>query len=219
MSTELTSEGFNDLPHISEALPLTDEDDQLVADLHEVLKKHGALDRFGITLLHNHFHISDDEVLVEDTDMETRVQTISPVPISELADVPIVQTAWHLKTGKAVMSCTCVKSGNDHSHQHRPCDIALKEDVHPLENVLQRIRQIEPTTFRYRSDANAGVSLPKGAQVGFIAQNVETVAPELVTDNGTHKSVDFVGMIPMLLQSIKELDQKVTKLMAERNAS
>ncbi|OAV65373.1 hypothetical protein Barb6XT_02439 [Bacteroidales bacterium Barb6XT] len=46
----------------------------------------------------------------------------------------------------------------------------------------------------------------KKKRIGFLAQDIEKVFPELVeTDEDGIKSVDYIGMIPVLLEGIKEL--------------
>lgn len=48
----------NELPDIRDALPLGPDDEPLMVDLYQVLKKYSALKRFGITLLHKHFDLA-----------------------------------------------------------------------------------------------------------------------------------------------------------------
>lgn len=105
-----------DYPHISDAEPLSSNDGALIADLHDVLQRHGALKRFGITLLHTHFPLAADEVILEETDMDTRLQTMRPVPLASVEGIPATETSWSLETGRAIMRCTCLKSGKDHIH-------------------------------------------------------------------------------------------------------
>ncbi|MGW3071326.1 hypothetical protein [Kitasatospora sp. NPDC001132] len=45
-------------------------------DLVDVLEKHGNLDRFGLCLLHEHFPVASDEVLVETHDLAARTLQI-----------------------------------------------------------------------------------------------------------------------------------------------
>ena len=53
---------------------------------------------------------------------------------------------------------------------------------------------------------------------GFLAQNVKEVFPELVhTDNTGYMYVDYIGLIPILVQSINELKAKVEELTAEKS--
>ncbi len=60
------------LPRFEEAEGLGPQDAAFVRDLVEVLERHGNLDRFGLCLLHDHFPLADDEVLVETNDPAAR---------------------------------------------------------------------------------------------------------------------------------------------------
>lgn len=53
------------LPDIDEVEHLSAADEPLMRELREVLGRHGAERRFGLMLLHEHFAIGEDEVLVE----------------------------------------------------------------------------------------------------------------------------------------------------------
>jgi hypothetical protein len=64
---------------ITEVRPLDESDLPVLDELREVLERHGALDRFGLNLLHDHFPVADDEVLVEVCDTEQRTLTIRPL--------------------------------------------------------------------------------------------------------------------------------------------
>ncbi|MEV4743295.1 hypothetical protein [Streptomyces sp. NPDC049555] len=64
------------LPSFEEAEGLGPQDSPFVRDLVAVLEKHGNLDRFGLCLLHDHFPVADDEVLVETHDVAARTLSI-----------------------------------------------------------------------------------------------------------------------------------------------
>ncbi|MGW3044847.1 hypothetical protein ACWC9T_33500 [Kitasatospora sp. NPDC001159] len=64
------------LPRFEEAEGLGPQDVQFVHDLVDVLEKHGNLDRFGLCLLHEHFPVASDEVLVETHDLSARTLQI-----------------------------------------------------------------------------------------------------------------------------------------------
>lgn len=105
------------LPHITEVKPLSEKDSAVMTDLYETLKKHNALQRFGITLLHEHFQVDDEEVLVEFTDIASRTQVIKPVLKDDPELLDAIETSWRLDTGVPVMACKCKKYGaGDHSH-------------------------------------------------------------------------------------------------------
>ncbi|QES48821.1 hypothetical protein DEJ50_14320 [Streptomyces venezuelae] len=60
------------LPSFEDAEGLGPQDTEFLRDLVAVLAKHGNLDRFGLCLLHDHFPLGADEVLVETNDPTTR---------------------------------------------------------------------------------------------------------------------------------------------------
>jgi len=61
---------------------------------------------------------------------------------------------------------------------------------------------------------NKLTNLPKGERFGFIAQDIEKEFPELVkTDSITSlKAINYEGMIPILLESIKEQQKMIIDL-------
>lgn len=78
-------ESTQSLPSIDSVTPFCSADDACLKELSDVLKKYGAISRFGISLLHSHFRMSEDEVLLEETDLQSRKQLISVI---NKADVP-----------------------------------------------------------------------------------------------------------------------------------
>ncbi|MEO1411812.1 MAG: tail fiber domain-containing protein, partial [Bacteroidota bacterium] len=59
-------------------------------------------------------------------------------------------------------------------------DRRLKENLNPLSNSLSLIRQLRPMRYRFKQDQ--GINLPAGGQYGLIAQEVEEILPDLVTE-------------------------------------
>jgi hypothetical protein len=74
--------------------PMGPTDEPLLADLREVLIRHDALDRFGITLLHRHFDVSEGERLVEVADPLSRKLVIRPERVDADAAESPVATSW-----------------------------------------------------------------------------------------------------------------------------
>lgn len=109
-----------DVPNIDTAVRRTEDDNDLFRELAEVLKKHSALDRFGVTLLHKHFDIAADEALLETTDIAGRRQTLEIAKRSELSQRSAVETSWRLgPNGEALWGCVCVEIQGEHAG-HRP---------------------------------------------------------------------------------------------------
>jgi hypothetical protein len=109
---------LNSLRDINDVTPLTETDQPMVEEIVAVLKKFDALDRFGLTLLHQHFSVSADEVLLETTDIAARTQLIRPVPKSTLEFEDYVETSWRLDTGQPMMHCVCRRDPDTGSHNH-----------------------------------------------------------------------------------------------------
>lgn len=84
---------MNTLPDISQVLPISEDDEKCLQEVEEVLRRHGVLSRFGIALLHTHFQIAEDEILLEECDVNNRTLVCKPVKISHLSEKTI-QTIW-----------------------------------------------------------------------------------------------------------------------------
>lgn len=87
-------------------------------------------------------------------------------------------------------------------------DRRLKKNIKPLENSLDRVLRTQGVYFD-RVD-NDSVN-----QIGFIAQDLEKEFPELVVTEDTEeglKSVNYVAMVAVLVEAIKELKAEVDEL-------
>lgn len=91
------------LPDIYDVKPVDADDDAVFAEVRAVLESHGALQRFGLTLLHQHFPMSDDEVLIEHIDVENRVLVNRPFPAAGRERA--IETSWRLDDPSAQRRC------------------------------------------------------------------------------------------------------------------
>ena len=83
-------------------------------------------------------------------------------------------------------------------------DIALKTDIEPITNVLDKIQQITGYKYKFKNDGRDSM--------GVTAQDVEKVFPELVHGEDGSKSLQYSGLIGALIESVKELSNKVAAL-------
>ena len=83
------------LVHITNVIPLNSSDDAVMKELYEVLKKHNALDKIGITLLHEHFEMSDTEILIE-KDIAENITEFETVDINSINKSDYKETSWRL---------------------------------------------------------------------------------------------------------------------------
>lgn len=69
-------------------------DRKMFTEVRDVLLRHGAIDLFGLYLIHKHFDISPQEEMVEFVDFERKEVTVRPVNRSELEMANLVPTNW-----------------------------------------------------------------------------------------------------------------------------
>ena len=86
-----------DLNEIDVVEPLNENDYACLAEVREVLTRHNKRDRFGVALLHKHFEVADDEVLMERSNHKDRVLTITPGKREDARN--IIETVWRLQDG------------------------------------------------------------------------------------------------------------------------
>jgi hypothetical protein len=82
-------------------------------------------------------------------------------------------------------------------------DLNLKENVQTVENALETINTLRGVSFDWKETGRSSY--------GVIAQELEEVLPELVND-GEVKSVNYNGIIGVLIEAIKELKKEVEDL-------
>ncbi|MDK1286661.1 tail fiber domain-containing protein [Pseudoalteromonas umbrosa] len=85
-------------------------------------------------------------------------------------------------------------------------DARLKSNIKPITEALAAVTKLEGVTFE-RADAQNG-----RRYTGLIAQNVEQVCPEAVYDQDEYKSVAYGNLVGLLVESMKELNNKVISL-------
>lgn len=83
-------------------------------------------------------------------------------------------------------------------------DEKLKTNILSLDSGLEAVLALRGVTYNWKSSAEGQ------AVAGFIAQEVEAILPNLVSelDDGT-KSLDKIGMIPYIVEAIKTQDGKL----------
>ncbi len=120
-----------------------------------------------------------------------------------------------------------------------PSDKRLKKNIRPLKSMTKGL--IELPVYQYEYEKIEGLNLPEGKQFGFLAQDVEAVYPELVREEVSpkfrmikkigedgspivikekigeerYKAVNYIGLIPVLTQTIQEQAAAMSKMEAE----
>ena len=82
-------------------------------------------------------------------------------------------------------------------------DINLKENIHTVENALETVNALRGVSFDWKETGEGSY--------GVIAQELQEVLPDLVK-NAEVKSVNYNGIIGVLIEAVKELKKEVEEL-------
>lgn len=85
-------------------------------------------------------------------------------------------------------------------------DLRLKKDIVPFHGIITRLVKLQPVYFHWRAEEHSDKALGKSGSFGLIAQDVEQVIPDLVTEGEDGFELVRYNKLPFLmLQAIKEL--------------
>ena len=91
-----------------------------------------------------------------------------------------------------------------------PSDKRLKENIKPIESALEKAMKLQGVTFDWKK-SNSELNIKE--DIGFIAQDIQKVVPELVRENENGMlSMRHQGIAPILLEAIKELKAEIEEL-------
>ncbi|MDB5226128.1 MAG: hypothetical protein JWN78_321 [Bacteroidota bacterium] len=95
-------------------------------------------------------------------------------------------------------------------------DRRLKKNITPVKNVLADIEALNIYSYEYNAPKSYTGYLPGGIHFGFMAQELKDVYPEFVQLNTNgYYSVNYMEMIPILAQGIKEQQEEINDLKKE----
>ena len=97
------------------------------------------------------------------------------------------------------------ENADRYAHDHSYSDRRLKINIEPLSDPLERVLALQGVHFSWRSEEFRNLDLGNEPEIGFIAQDVQAVFPELVSiePNG-YLTVDYEKLTPILVEAIKE---------------
>jgi hypothetical protein len=86
-------------------------------------------------------------------------------------------------------------------------DYRIKENVISLNNSLSNVNNLRPVLYKN--------IITKNRDIGFIAHELQQYYPDLVTgkkDDDEYQTVNYIGLIPVLVKTVQELNSKVNLL-------
>jgi Chaperone of endosialidase len=95
-------------------------------------------------------------------------------------------------------------------------DERFKQNITEIQSPLQKLMQLRGVEYEMKTDEFVNNHFQPGRQIGLLAQNVEKVIPEAVSDNKGYKGVDYARLVPLLIEAIKELKKEIDILKAQR---
>ena len=85
-------------------------------------------------------------------------------------------------------------------------DARLKANIISLGSTLAKVLQIDGKSYTMKKDEN------KKQKIGVLAQDIEKVFPELVSESNGVKSVNYQGLVPVLITALKEQQTEIDEL-------
>ena len=119
------------------------------------------------------------------------------------------KTTGAVKIGGGLGVADNINAGGD-IVAYASSDERLKDNIKPIEGALDKVSQISGNTFDWNEEKQ---NIYKGKDYGVIAQEIEKVMPELVdTRDDGYKAVKYEKIVPLLIESIKELQKEINEL-------
>ena len=88
-------------------------------------------------------------------------------------------------------------------------DARLKANIVSLGSTLFKLLQIDGKSYTLKKDES------EKQKIGLLAQDIEKVFPELVSESHGIKSVNYQGLVPVLINALKEQDAMMKKQQVE----
>jgi hypothetical protein len=85
-------------------------------------------------------------------------------------------------------------------------DARLKANIVSLGSTLSKLLQIDGKSYTMKKDES------EKQKIGLLAQDIEKVFPELVSESNGIKSVNYQGLVPVLINALKEQQSEIDEL-------
>ena len=92
-------------------------------------------------------------------------------------------------------------------------DRRFKKNIQSIKDMLNPCLALRGVTYNFKTNEFPNKKFSSANQIGFIAQELEILFPELVsTDSNGYKSVDYARITPILVEAIKALSERKVQL-------
>jgi hypothetical protein len=132
MTIQLNPLQWSKLPDIDRVDPISETDRACLEDIKLVLEKYSYTSRFGIALLHSHFEVASDEIMLESCDQVNRTLTLQPVQKNQLDQANTIATVWRFDSDSVALACWNVCRTNSKGAHYQIHEGAPVDDVRSI---------------------------------------------------------------------------------------
>ena len=89
----------------------------------------------------------------------------------------------------------------------------------PLRDSLQKVTRLQGVNYEWRTKEFPSKNFDEATQIGFIAQDIERIVPEVVkTDALGYKALSYDKLTVLLVEAVKELKVQKDAELTSKNA-
>lgn len=96
-------------------------------------------------------------------------------------------------------------------------DARLKKDITTLDSSLQKVLGLRPVRYNWINQEINGTTT--GVNIGFIAQEVDQIIPEVVSHDGEYLGISYGSFAPILAGAIQEQQVQIDLLTAQLSST
>lgn len=99
-------------------------------------------------------------------------------------------------------------------------DLRFKTNIRPVSNALEKIKLLNGVYFNWNQQDFPEKQFNSNVELGFIAQDVEKVIPEIVSKDASkeaYRSVKYDKLVALLVEAIKEQQKQIDSLKIKFN--
>jgi hypothetical protein len=99
-------------------------------------------------------------------------------------------------------------------------DLRYKTNIRPVYNALDKVKALRGVYFNWNKEAFPDKNFGSKDELGFIAQEIENVVPEIVTKDNSkeeYRSVKYDKLVALLVEAIKEQQIQIDSLKIQLN--
>lgn len=91
-------------------------------------------------------------------------------------------------------------------------DARFKQNITDITSPLEKLLRLKGVEYEMKTDQFRKNHFATGRQMGLLAQDVEKIVPDVVTEKDGYKGVDYAKLVPLLIEAMKEQNKKIELL-------